>query len=170
MSRSRTPWHYQLWSIVTKWGQEVCGYLVGLSSSWASWWAKLWLSGVYCGALGVEFLSAGETYGGELLVCDSGYYSKWVLAVYLRVVGVFFWWCGGCHSVSHGVGNHLVFFVLRPVCYPRDWSTCWVCELVFSSSLAKCVLEWGVETAIPVCGKVQSNWLTLSRQANFVSL
>jgi hypothetical protein len=25
------------------------------------------LSGVYCGALGVEFLSAGKTYGGEML-------------------------------------------------------------------------------------------------------
>ena len=35
----------------------------------------MWLSGVYCGALGAEFLSTGKTYGGELLVCDGGYYS-----------------------------------------------------------------------------------------------
>ena len=40
---------------------------------------------MYCGALGVEFLC---------------------------VVGVFFEWCGGCHPVSHGVGNLLVFFSL----------------------------------------------------------
>ena len=29
--------------------------------------------------------------------------------MYLRVVGVYFCWCGGCHPVSHGVGNLLVF-------------------------------------------------------------
>ena len=29
--------------------------------------------------------------------------------MYLRVVGVYFYWCGGCHPVSHGVGKLLGF-------------------------------------------------------------
>ena len=102
-------------------------------SSWASWWAKLWLSGMYCSALGVEFLSAGKTYGGELLVCNGGYYSTWVLAVYLRVVGVF-WWCGGCHPVSHGVGN--LVFLCCVLCATLDrnvWAVLYVSVVVYHS-------------------------------------
>jgi len=37
--------------------------------------SEIVVDGVYCGALGVEFSSAGKTYGGELLVCNGGYYS-----------------------------------------------------------------------------------------------
>ena len=82
-------------------------YLVSLASSWASWWAKCgWVESTVVLWESSPYLRVKQ-YRGELLVCDSGYYSKWVLTVYWRVVGEFFWWCGGCHPASH-VGD-LVF-------------------------------------------------------------
>ena len=87
------------------------------------------LSGVYCGALGVEFLC---------------------------VVDVFFWWCGGCHPVSH-VGD-LVFLrvascvlpsiVMCRLCCMYRWLYI-VASLVCSCAHCTCVIWVAVRSLGP---------------------